>query len=721
MNEQINSSRRKFIKTTGLLGAGLILEIHLPASAKAATALSDDESAFKPNAWMAIQPDNTVIFTLAESEMGQGVMTALPMLLAEELEIEWSQLRVRQAPYNPVYGSQTTGGSTSVSGAWETLRKAGATARTMLVAAAAKEWKVDVGSCVAERGKVIHRATARSLTYGELSEKAAKLPVPEAINLKSPNEYRIIGKSIPRIDTPSKVTGEAQFGIDIKVPGMLIATIKHCPAFGGSIEKLDDSAARAVEGVKEVVKFADSVAVVAANYWSAKNGLDALKISWNIPGHANFSTNSLLQEYKSDLAKSGAIAKNEGDALAILGKNKTIEADYFLPFQAHATMEPMNCTAHVHDGEVDVWAPTQTTSKSYSVAFQNGLSGFWRNYEKLKSKITGKPSDAVRVYTTLLGGGFGRRLETDYVKETVLLSKAVGAPVKLIWSREEDMQHDYYRPLSLSRLMAVLDAQGYPKAWLHRIVSPSILNSREPGSVTDIDPIAVEGAQNLPYAIPNLRVEYIMKATPVPLGFWRSVGSSINAYVTECFIDELAHAARKDPLEYRLHLLKDAPQHQAVLKLAAQKANWRGKLPAGHAQGIAVHYSFGSYVAEVAEVSLTKDNRIKVHKVTCAVDCGTVVNPDSAIAQIESAIAYGLTATLKSAVTIENGAVMQGNFHDFPLLDIGEMPEVEVYFIQSTDAPRGLGEPAVPPIPAAVMNASYMLTRKRIRQIPPAA
>ncbi len=717
MTKPNNPSRRQFIRTSAALGTGLMLELHLTRNALASS--SDAANHFTPNAWLEIQPDNTVIFTLAESEMGQGVMTSLPMILAEELEVNWQHIQVRQAPYNPIYGKQSTGGSTSVSQGWEVLRHAGATARIMLIAAAAQQWKVTANECRAENSRIIHPASGRSFAFGELAQHAAQQSLPTTVKLKRPNEYRIIGKSMPRLDSPKKITGTAEFGIDVRVPDMLIATIKHSPVFGGKVKTIDDSLAKTMPGVKKIVNLGDSVAVIANNFWTAKKALDVVKLTWSTPADNPISSATLRQQFIAALAKPGAIARNDGDGKLALNGTTRIDADYSVPFQAHATMEPMNCTAHVHDGGCEIWAPTQTPSTVYSVALAHGLSSFDRFMVKLKGKVSNTPSAAIRVNTTLIGGGFGRRLETDFVKEAILLSKAVAAPVKLIWTREEDIQHDFYRPMALARLSATLDNKGNVLSWSYKLASPSLQDADEPGSLGDeVDAGAVSGARNLPYTIPNINVVYVLARTPAPIGPWRSVGNSINGFITECFMDELAYAAKKDPVAFRLAYLKDKPQHSAVLELAASKSGWGKKLSPGHALGAAVHYSFGSYVAQVAEVSLGKNNKLIVHKVTCAVDCGLVVNPDSAVAQIEGAIVFGLTATLKSAITLEHGAVVQSNFHDFPLLDISEMPSIEVHFIPSDEDPRGLGEPGVPPIAAAVMNAYFALTKKRVRQLP---
>ncbi len=630
------------------------------------------------------------------------------MLLAEELEVDLDAVRFEFAPadpayYNPALGLQVTGGSTSIRVGWEPLRKAGAAARAMLIAAAAERWGVPVGECRAENASVIHTASDRRAGYGELAEAAAQQPVPEDVALKDPADFRLLGKRRRRLDTPYKVDGTAIFGIDVKRPGLLTATVARCPVYGGTVASYDDAAARAVPGVKDVVQISSGVAVVADNYWAALEGKRALKIEWDEGEWAGQSSERISAHFQELAAEPGVVARNDGDAEAALAQaNRRLEAVYELPYLAHATMEPMNCTADVRADGCDVWAPTQ---------FQTGT-------RQRASEITGLAPEQVQVHTTYLGGGFGRRAETDFVDEAVETSKAVGAPVKVVWSREDDTRHDFYRPASHHVLQGALDARGRPLAWTHRLVVPSIMLRWFPAMVQNgLDGEAVEGAVGLPYAIPNVYVDYHHAEVGVPVGFWRSVGHTHNAYVIECFMDELARAAGADPFEYRRRLLGGAPRHRRVLELAAEKAGWGGRLPSGRARGIAVHESFGSFVAQVAEVSIA-DGRPRVHRVVAAVDCGPTVNPGIIEAQIESAICYGLTAALYGAVDIEDGRAQQSNFHNYRMVRIDEMPAVEVHIVPSTDSQGGIGEVGTPPIAPAVVNALHALRGQPIRRLP---
>jgi isoquinoline 1-oxidoreductase subunit beta len=711
MNMEIDLSRRDFLKATAIVGGGLAIGVYLPAVAQEKlTPNPNAGKSFEPNAWIRITPDNAITIVVDKSEMGQGVMTSMPMLVAEELDVDWSQIKLQQAPANEVYknrifGIQATGGSTSVASSWQHLRQMGAAAREMLVAAAAQQWGVTPDSCVTDKGAIMHSASGRKLSYGEVATTAAGVPVPQNPKLKSPENFKIIGKPIPRVDTASKVNGTAGFGIDVKVPGMLIAAIAHSPVFGGKVGSFDTVQAKAIPGVRAVVLVGDGgVAVVANDYWTAKKGLQAVKIQWRDGANAQVSTAGINKVFAEAANRPGAVAHNHGDsAKALIQSAKKINAVYQLPYAAHATMEPMNCTAHVRKDACEIWAPTQN---------QTGV-------QMVAAMITGLPKENIIVHTTLLGGGFGRRFEQDFLADAVQISKTVDAPVKLIWSREEDMTHDFYRPAVYNRLSAGLDKNGMPVAWTHRIVCSSIMSRAIPQMVKNgIDPTSVEGAAELPYAIPNIHVDYVMKETGVPVGFWRSVGSSHTAFVVESFLDELAAAGKKDPYEFRRQLLEKSPREKAVLELAATKAGWGTPLPKGRARGIAVHKSFGSYVAEVAEVSVAKDGNVRVHKVTCAIDCGMFVNPNTVQAQMESCIVYGLTATLKGPITIDKGRVQQRNFDSYPMLRMNEMPVIEVHIMPSTEAPSGVGEPGVPPIAPAVANAVFAATGKRIRQLP---
>ncbi len=712
MNTTFNPARRDFIKVVSVAGGGLILGFYLPSKEELLATEPVPATAFAPNAWLRIDLDGSVTVTVAKSEMGQGVRTSLPMLLAEELEADWSKIRIEPALADPKYGDMTTGGSTSVRKSWLPLRKAGATPREMLISAAAQTWGVERATCRAEQGAVIHVPSGRSLTYGQLVETAAKLPVP-ALNhdasgpadvpLKDTKDFRIIGKSAARLDTPEKLDGKAVFGLDVKVPGMLVATVARCPVFGGKVKSFDATKAMAVKGVRHVAQVPSGVAVVADSTWAAMQGREALAITWDEGPSAGLDSAGIRKMFEESAKKTGMVARSEGDAAgALAAAAKKLEAIYEFPFLAHATMEPMNCVADVRKDGAEIWAPTQSPQ--------------WAQGDV--AKLLGLPEEKVKVHTTLLGGGFGRRAMPDFVVEAAHVSKAAGAPVKVVWTREDDMQHDFYRPASYHRVGAGIDSSGRLVAWTHRLVAPSVI-----AQVFGIQPKAgeadaVDGAAQLPYSVPNLLVDYVMVNTAVPVGWWRSVYNSQNPFVNECFLDEVAAAAGKDPYELRRQLLPEGSRLRGVLELAATKAGWGKPLPAGHARGIAGHFSFGSYIAQVAEVSVEASGKVKVHRVVCAVDCGRVVNPDTIEAQMESGIVYGLTAALKGAITIEKGRAQQNNFHDYQMLRMDEMPFVEVHIQPSKEAPGGVGEPGTPPIAPAVANAIFAATGKRIRRLP---
>jgi isoquinoline 1-oxidoreductase subunit beta len=706
MTTGANVTRRDFLEAASVVGAGLVIGFHLPPGLRAPAVPT---SPFAPNAWLRIGADNRVLVVVDRSEMGQGVATALPMLVAEELEADWSKVRIEFAPAdkaytNPLFGMQGTGGSTSVRAAWTPLRKAGAAAREMFISAAALTWGADRSTCHAAQGAVIHEPTKRRLSYGALATKAATLPVPQDVPLKEPKDWTIIGARVPRLDTPAKVDGSAQFGIDVRVPGMLVAVVARCPVFGGKVARFDATKAQAVPGVRQVVQISSGVAVVATGYWPALQGRNALDVTWDEGANAQVTSASISRLLHEETHKTGAVARHDGDAAAALASAaRKIEATYELPFLAHATMEPMNCTAHVRADGVDIWAPTQ---------FQTGAAG-------IGAAIGGVPPETVRVHTTYLGGGFGRRFELDFIREALETSKATGTPVKVVWSREDDVQHDLYRPASVHRLQAGVDGGGTPVAWTHRIVAPSIMARVFPGMVKDgLDGEAVEGGVGMPYTVPNVYVDYRMPDTGVPVGFWRSVNNTFNGFAVESFVDELAAEAKQDPYQFRRMLLAKAPRHLGALDLAATQAGWGTPLPAGRARGIAVFKSFDSCVAEVAEVSVATDGAVRVHRVVCAVDCGHVVNPDTVEAQIAGAMVYGLTAALWGEITIDRGRVQQGNFDSYRMLLMAEMPAVEVHIVPSIDAPGGVGEPGTPPIAPAVCNAIFALTGKRIRKLP---
>lgn len=688
-------------------GAATVPAPELP-QASAATA------PFTPNAWVRVAPNGAVTIVVDKSEMGQGVETALTMLIAEELEADWSKVQIEFAPADPVYankaiGMQVTGGSTSVRAGWEPLQKAGAAARMMLIAAAAKGWGVDASSCRAEKGEVIHAASGRRAGYGALVAQAAAVPVPQDPPLKPASERHLIGTRPARLDSGDKAAGRTEFGIDVRRPGMLTAVVVRSPVFGGKLASVDDAKAKQVKGVRQVLTIASGVAVVAEHFWAARTGAEALSIQWDEGPNAGVSSEGLMKAAAAIAKKPGKVAEAKGDAEKGLREAaKKIEAVYELPYQAHAPIEPSSCTAEIGKDGCDVWVSTQAQAFVQRVA----------------AKISGLPPEQVRVHTMYLGGGFGRRAETDFVAEAVELAKATGAPIKVVWSREDDIRRDFYRPASYNTLRAGIGKDGAPVAWSHRIVSPSIMTRIFPQLVKNgVDHSSVEGATELPYAIPSVLVEYHLHDTGIPVGFWRSVGHSQNAYIVECFLDELAALAKQDPYEYRRKLMAGAPRLKAALELAATKAGWGAPLAPGAAgarrgRGIAAHASYGSFVAQVAEVTVANDGAVKVDRVVAAVDCGSVVHPGIVEAQIEGAIAFGLTAALRSEITIERGRVRQANFHNFKLLRLDEMPVVEVHIVPSSEHPGGIGEPGTPPIAPAVVNAIFAATGKRIRRLP---
>ena len=702
-------NRRNFLKAGAAGATGLVIGFYLPSPREALAELTPvPKGGFAPNAWIRIAPDSTVTIAIDHSEMGQGVTTSLAMLAAEELECDWKKVRAEFAPadkayYNPLFGAQGTGGSTSIRASYTPLLKAGAAAREMLVAAAAAQWKADKSACYAQNGSVINSATKARLSYGSLAAAASKLPVPADVELKDPKLYHLVGKATRRLDTPDKVDGRAQFGIDVRPPGLLYASVARCPVFGGKAASVDDSKAKAVPGVRNVMQISSGVAVVADNTWSAMEGRRALDIQWDEGPNASVSSASIRQLFEERAGQPGAVARKEGEGEAGLARAaRKIEAVYEAPFLAHATMEPMNCTAHVRADGCDVWAPTQ----------------FQTSTQNVTAKAAGVKPEDVRVHTTFLGGGFGRRAEVDFVLDAVECSKAANAPVKVTWSREDDMQHDFYRPATYSRFTAGLDADGWPVAWTARIVCSSIFQRVNPGNVKDgVDRTAVEGSNDIAYSIPNIQVECQLTETGVPVGFWRSVGHSQNCFFSESFIDEIAAASKKDPYELRRRYLGKAPRHLGALDLAATWAGWGKPLPEGRGRGIAVMTGYGSYIAQVAEVSVEK-GAVRVHRVVCAVDCGRVVNPDTIEAQMQSGTVYGLTAALRGAITIDHGRVQQNNFNDYEMLRIDEMPAVEVYIVPSHEDVGGVGEPSTGTIAPAVCNAIFAATGKRIRRLP---
>ncbi len=702
-------SRRAFLKASAAAGGGMLVSLTMPKAI--GDAESADADAFAPDAFIRIDRSGQVTLIIPQVEMGQGTYTSMPMLIAEELEVELKQVRIEHAPPddrlfgNSVLGFQVTGGSTSVRAFWEPLRMAGATARSMLVSAAAASWQVNASSCRAEKGEVIHVPTGRRLAYGALADKAASLPTPDKVALKDPKDFKLIGTTAKRLDAPDKVNGKAVFGIDVKVPGMKIAAVAACPVIGGKLARVDDSKAKAVRGVRRVIRLEDAVAVIADHMWAAKKGLAALDIVWDGGKNADVSTADIVKQLEDAANGPAVVAKQEGDiAKAMAGAVKTVEATYQLPFLAHATMEPMNCTAHVRNDGCDVWVGTQVATRARAAA----------------AAVTGLPLEKVQVHNHLLGGGFGRRLDVDSITQAVQIARQVDFPVKVVWSREEDIQHDVYRPYYYDRLAAGLDEKGLPIAWSHRVVGSSIeARWAPPAFVNGLDSDAVEGAAG-PYAFPNVLVEYVRQEPPPGLttGWWRGVGMTHNAFMVEGFIDELAAAAKKDPVAYRRALLETNSRMRAALELAAEKAGWSKALPGGVGRGVSVMFGFGTYIAEIAEVGVAKDGQVRVQRVVCAVDCGRTVNPDTIKAQIEGGIIFGITAALYGEITLAKGRVLQSNFDTYQMLRIDEAPTIEVYIIDSDAESGGIGEPGTSAIAPAVVNAIFAATGKRLRRLP---
>jgi isoquinoline 1-oxidoreductase beta subunit len=695
--------RRDFLRLGALAGAGLVVGFRVPAFDEAEAA-EKPAARFQPNAWLRVGKDGKITVWIARSEMGQGVRTCLPMFVAEELEADWKDIRIEQAVPAPQYGDMSTGGSQSVRSSWKPLRQAGAAAREMLIGAAAATWGVDRATCRAERGAVVHAPSGRKLAYGALVEQAAKQPVPKDPPLKEAKDFRVLGTRRDRLDGPEKVDGSGKFGMDVRLPGLLVAVVERCPVFGGKLASFDPAPALAVKGVKRVEKIPSGVAVLADDFWAAQRGRERLRVTWDEGALAGLDSAAISRTYAELVLRPGPSVRKEGDGAAALERAaRKLEAVYEAPYLAHATLEPMNCAAHVRADACEVWVGTQTANVVQQAA----------------AEITGLPLEKVTVHVMLLGGGFGRRSEQDYVVEAVELSKLVGAPVKVVWTREDDMRHDFYRPSACNLLRAGLDAAGKPLVWSHRIVSPAILARLAPQAVQGgVDPTSLDCAQNVPYAFPHLEVEYTLHDAGVPVGWWRSVSASQNAYAVECFLDEVAAAAGRDPLEFRLALLEKSPRHRGVLQLAAEKAGWGKPLPRGRGRGIAVAESFGSWVAQVAEVSVGGDGGARVHRVVCAVDCGRTVNPALVEAQMESGIIFGLSAALKGEITLERGRVVQGNFDGYDVVRMNEAPEIEVHIVPSVEAYGGIGEVGLPPIAPAVANAVFAATGRPVRRLP---
>jgi isoquinoline 1-oxidoreductase beta subunit len=710
MSEGIKMSRRQFVKTSALAGGGLILACHIPLGGRSARAAGNGD--FAPNAYLRVANDGSVTIIVNKSEMGQGVYTSLPMLVAEELCCDWKKVHFQASPVAPEYDHaqfgplMVTGGSSSVRSEWQRLSLAGAAAREMLIAAAAQQWRVEAKACRAEDG-VVHGPGGRKLTFGKLAAKAATLPVPQQPQLKG-GSSKLLGKPLNRLDSPAKINGTATFGIDVTVPGMLTAVIARPPVFGGKVKSFDATRALAFPGVRQVVAVDAGVAVVAEGFWPAFKGRDLLQVSWDEGEGAGISTTAMRAEYARLATTAGLVARKDGDVPGVLAKAaKRFEAEYEVPYLAHAPMETLNCFVDLRGDSCLIRTGSQFQTVDRAAA----------------ARVAGLKPEQITFETTFLGGGFGRRACTgsDFVIEAVQVAKAIKQPVKVIRTREDDTRAGYYRPMWYDRVSACLDGKGMPLAWHHRIVGQSIIAGTpfEAGMVKNgIDHTSVEGAADTPYAIPHLQVELHSPKNAVPVLWWRSVGHSHTAFVMETFLDELARAAGKDPYQYRRALLKKHPRNLMVLETAAKKGDWGKALPAGQGRGIAVHESFGSFIAQTAEVSLDASGAIVVHRVVCAVDCGRYVNPDTIKAQMESGIVFGLSAALYGAITLKEGRVEQGNFDTYPLVRMAAAPRIEVHIIKSNEAPGGVGEPGVPPIAPAVANALFAATGARLHSLP---
>jgi isoquinoline 1-oxidoreductase subunit beta len=707
-------ARREFLKTAAALSGGLCIAAYVPElAAGAREQAAAGPGVFAPNAFLRIAPDDTVTVIVNHSEMGQGIYTGLPMLLNEELQADWTKIKIEAALVDPAYnhtvfGVQMTGGSTTTPSEWERFRKMGAMARIMLIQAAAEKWSVPAESCEAQDGVVIHAQSGKKASYGSLAQAASQLKPPAEIPLKDPKKFTLIGKSVRRLDTPSKVNGTAQFGLDVRLPGMIYAVVARPPVFGGKVVSVDSSETLKVPGVQTVQQIPSGVVVIAARFWAAKLGRDKLKITWDHGPNAALSTSKMTEEFSRTSTTPGKIARKNGDPQAALSSAaRTITAEYDVPYLAHAMMEPLNCVVDLRADSCELWTGTQFETIDRLMA----------------AKVAGLPPEKVKLNTTLLGGGFGRRANpaSDFVVEAVHVAKIAKAPVKVVWTREDDLAGGWYRPKWHDRFVAGLDAEGNPVAWTHTIVGQSIMagTAFESFAVKDgVDSTSVEGAADLLYGIPNLQVDLHSPVIGVPVQWWRSVGHSHTGFSVEAFLDEVAHAGGKDPLDLRRKLLAKEPRMLATLKLVAEKSGWGKPLPKGIGRGIATHFSFDSYVAQVIEASVEKNGNVKVHRVFCAVDCGRAINPEIVKAQMEGSIIFGLTAALKTEITLENGMVQQKNFHDYQMLRMFESPAIEVYIVPSDAPPTGVGEPGVPPVAPALSNAIFAVTGKRLRRLP---
>jgi isoquinoline 1-oxidoreductase beta subunit len=716
-------TRRAFLKfsasVAAMAGGGLMLGFSMPAQSQGDVRKSviggdgvetPQSGVLAANAFVQIDTAGKVTLIIPKVEMGQGVYTSIPMLIAEELEVPLDSVTIDHAPpdesrfTDPLLGGQLTGGSTSIRYAWEPMRRAGATTRVLLINAAAQQWQVDPASCHAENGQVIHADTKRSIAYGQLVDAAAKLPVPQNVPLKDPKDFKLIGTQAKRLDSPEKVDGSAMFGLDVRLPDMVYAAIVNCPVFGGTLASVDDTAAKKIPGVRQIVKFDNGVAVIGDHTWAAKRGASALKVTWNEGAGAAVSMKTIVDDMEKASQNNGAVARKDGDVNNAFSQAKTrVDAVYQQPFLAHATMEPVNCTVHVKPDSCEIWVGTQVPTRARDAG----------------AKVTGLSPDKIVVHNFLLGGGFGRRLEFDMVTQAVKVAKQLNVPVKVTWTREEDIQHDMYRPYYYDKISAGLDANGKPIAWQHRIVGSSILSRFAPPAVKNgVDPDAVEVAADLPYDLPNQLIDYVRQEPhAIPTAFWRGVGPTRGTFVVESFIDELAAQTKTDPVKYRRDLLGKSPRALNVLNVATQAAGWGNTVPKGQGRGVSVMHAFGSFFSMVADVTVDQ-GEVRVNRVVCAVDCGMVVNPNTVEAQIQGGIIFAITAALYSEITIDRGRVQQSNFTDYRILRINETPTIDVHIVKSSEAPGGIGEPGTAAAQPAIANAIYAATGKRLRQLP---
>lgn len=699
---EIDLDRRRFLKVSGVsaFGAGLVLAMtwdELPAKANSAI---NDSAQFQANAWLKVGSDGSVIVYVVESEMGQGSTTLMPMILAEELEVDWENIKVERAPLKPVYGFQYTGGSSSIRKGWATLRNAGAMAREMIISAAAQKWSVNHQDCYAENSYVFHQSSGNKLSFAELVYSAALLPLPEKVQLKKPADFKILGTAVPRLDIPQKVNGSAQYGIDVQLQDMLFATTVHCPVIGGKVKKINDDRAKAIPGVHHIFPIDNAVAVVAEDTWTSMKAVSSLDIQWDNGANEYLNSKDIREQLQASASRHGENYFHRGDISKALNASSRLSASYDLPFQAHAPMEPMNCTAVVKNKRCELWVPTQSPSAAKNTAVKYGFSKASYYIGKISSRLGFAERDTVDVHTTLLGGGFGRRLKQDFVAEAVQIAKEVGKPVKLVWSREEDMQHDFYHPQTFHLMEGSIDANGKPVSWWHRMSGVGKIS-----------------AAKFPYAIPNTKIDIAQVDIPVPTGPWRSVSHHYYAFAQETFFDELAYLGKQDPLALRLELIQNS-RLRGVLELAADKAGWDKALPEGHFLGLAAHFSFGTYVAEVVEIAFDEKSQVQVLRVVVAVDCGIVINPDVVRSQMEGSVVFGLSAALKGGISIDNGRIQQSNYHDFSILRMDEMPMVETFIVDSEESPQGIGEPGVPPLAPALANAVFAATRIPVRSLP---